>query len=59
MGTSSVAYELNHDCTSLHAPECVPIFYYHDKRRVQMFYFDSNTTVPLQCAAPVFWESVC
>ena len=27
--------------------------------RVQMFYFDSNTTIPLQCAALVFLESVC
>ena len=36
-----------------------PIFYYRDKTRVHMFYFDSNTTVSLQCAALVFFESVC
>ena len=35
----------------------VPILYYRDKTRVQMFYFDSNTTVPLQCAALVFWKA--
>ena len=49
MGTSLGAYELNHEC----APERVPIFYYRDKTQVQMFYFDSNTTIPLQCAALV------
>ena len=27
--------------------------------RVQMFYFDSNTTVPLQCVALVVWKSLC
>ena len=47
MSTSSGAYEL-------YAPERVPIFYYRDKTRIQMFYFDSNTTVPLQCAALFF-----
>jgi len=41
------------EITSAHAPERVPIFYYRDKARVQMFYFDSNTTVPLQCAVLV------
>ena len=51
MGTSSGAYELNHECT--HAPERVPIFYYQVKTRVQMFYFDSYTTVPLKCVALV------
>jgi len=25
--------------------------------RVQIFYFDSNTTVPLQCVALVFWKA--
>ena len=34
----------------------IPIIYFCDKTRVQMFYFDSNTTVPLQCAALVFWK---
>ena len=29
--------------------------YYRDKPRVQLFYFDSNTTVPLQCAALGFF----
>ena len=32
----------------------VPVFYYRNKTRVQMFYFDSNTAVPLQCVALVF-----
>ena len=49
MGTSSGAYELNH------APERVPICYYRDKTRVQISYFDSNTTVHLQCAALAFF----
>ena len=39
MGTSSGAYELR-----------VRL----DKTRVKMFYFDSNTIVPLQCAAQLF-----
>ena len=55
MGTRSGAYELTHGC----APERVPIFYYRDKILVQRLYFDSNTTVTLQCAALVFLESVC
>ena len=55
MGTSSGAYELNHQL----APERVHIIYFRDKTRVHMFYFDSNTTVPLQCAALVFLDSVC
>jgi len=25
--------------------------------RVQMFYFDSNTTIPLQCVALVVWKA--
>ena len=37
--------------------ERVPIFYFHDKTRVQMFYFDFNTTVPLQCAVLAFWKA--
>ena len=37
----------------------IPIFYYREKTREQMFYFDSNTTITLQCAALVFLESVC
>ena len=40
-----------------HAPERVPIFYYRVKTRVQMFYFDSNTTVSLQCVALVVWKA--
>ena len=47
------------EITSALAPEWVPIFYFRDKTWVQMVYFDSNTTVPLQCAALVFLESVC
>jgi len=43
MGTSSGAYELNHEC----APERVTLFYYRDKTWVQMFYFNSYTTIPL------------
>ena len=39
--------------------ERVPICYYRDKPRVQMFYFDSNTTVPLKYDALVFLESIC
>ena len=35
------------------------MFYNRDKTRVQLFYFDSNTTLPRQCAALVFLESVC
>ena len=42
MGTSSGAYELR---------------VRRDKTRVKMFYFDSNTIVPLQCAALVFWKA--
>ena len=34
----------------------VPVLYYCDKTRVHMFYFDSNTAVPLQCVALVFWK---
>ena len=41
--------------TSALTPERVPIFYYRDKTRVHMFYFDSNTTVPLQCVAQLFF----
>ena len=59
MGTSSGAYELNHECASMSdlitRTKRVPIFYYHDKPRVQMFYFDSNTIVPFQSAALVFF----
>ena len=51
MGTSSGAYELNH------APVRVPITYYRDKTWVHMFYVESNTTVPLQCATLVFWKA--
>jgi len=51
MGTSSGAYELNHECAS--------IFYYRDKHTdTYMGLFDSNTTVPLQCDTLVFLESV-
>ena len=32
--------------------------YFSDKTRVHMFYFVSYTTVPLQCAALFFWDSV-
>ena len=54
--TSSGAYELNHE---LQTPERVPIFHYREKTRIQIFYFDSDTTVPLQCAALVcvFWKA--
>ena len=40
-----------------YAPELVTMFYYRDKTRVQMFSFDSNTTVPLQCDAQVFCKA--
>ena len=53
MGTSSGAYELNHECTTTSTHTLV-----RDKTRLHMFYFDSNTTVPVQCAALVFLESV-
>ena len=63
MVTSSRAYEFNHECATMSdlitAPERVPLFYYRGKTRVQMFHFNSNTTVPLQCAALVFLESIC
>ena len=55
MGTSSGAYELNHECASLQAPELV---YYRVKPRVQMFYFDSYTFVPLKCDALVFCKAL-
>ena len=55
MATSSGVYELNHECP----PERLPIIYSRGKTRVHMFYFDSNTTVPLQCAALVFLDSEC
>ena len=45
--------------TSALAPERAPIIYYRDKTQVQMFYFASDTTVPLQYVALVFLESVC
>jgi len=47
---SWIAYELNHECASSHN---------NDKTQVQMFYFDSNMTIPLQCVALVFGESLC
>ena len=50
------AYELNHECASTHVPERVPIFYRY-KTQAQMFYFDSDTIVPLQRVALVFWKS--
>ena len=37
-------------------PERVPMFYYRVKTRVHMFYFEYNTTVPLQCVALVVWK---
>ena len=41
-----------------HAPERVPIIYYRDKTRVQMFYFDSNDrTSPMCCISCL--ESLC
>ena len=49
----SLGDELNHECT----PERVPMIYFHDKTRVQLFYFDSNTTVPLQCVTLVSWKA--
>jgi len=33
------------------------MFYYRVNARIQMFYFDSNTTVPLQCVALVVWKA--
>jgi len=52
MGTRSGAYELNHECTS----ERVPMVYYRVNTRVQMFYFDSKTCVPLKCPELAFWK---
>ena len=53
MATSSGVYELNHECP----PERLPIIYSRGKTRVHRFYFDSSTTVPLQCAALVFLDA--
>ena len=51
------AYELNHECASIRTSTRVLL---RDKTRVHMFYFDSNTNVPLQCVALVFFlENVC
>jgi len=44
MGTSSGVYELNHDCASQ-----------NEYPWLQIFYFDSNTFVPLKCDALVFF----
>jgi len=55
MGTSLDAYELNHECAST-SDLITPT---RTSTRVQMFYLDSNTTVPLQCVALVFLDSVC
>ena len=37
--------------------ELVPIFYHRDKTRVHMFYFDSNTCVPLKCPELALWKA--
>jgi len=55
MGTSSGAEELNHECVRT----SVPIIYFRNKTWIQMFYFDSNMTLPLKCAALGFLDSVC
>ena len=47
MGTSSGAYELNHQCASIPAPERVPMVYYLVNTWVHMFYYNSNTYVPM------------
>ena len=54
MGTSLGAYELNHKSL---APERVPMFYYCVNTQVQMFYFDSNTFVPLECPELAIWKA--
>ena len=51
--------KIAHSWFNLYVPELVPIIYFGDKTWVHMFYFDSNMTVPLHCAAQVCWESVC
>ena len=33
------------------------MFYYRVKTQVQMFYFDSNTFVPLKCPELAFWKA--
>ena len=42
-----------HSWFNSYAPEFVPMFYYRNKTRVEKFYFDSNTTVPLECVVLV------
>jgi len=36
-------------------------FYFHflssNNTRIQIFYFDTNTSVPLQCVVPVVWKA--
>jgi len=32
--------------------------YYRINTRVHMFYFESNTFVPLKCTEPAFWKAV-
>jgi len=59
MGTCSGAYELNHKCASMSDLITRPRSSTHGlinrvKSWVQMFYFDSNTFVPLKCDALVF-----
>jgi len=44
MGTSSGAYELNHKWASTRTSTLV---YYRVNTRVQMFFFDPNTFVPV------------
>jgi len=58
MCTSSGAYESNHECARTES-ERIPIIDFRDKTKVQMFYFDSNTTASRQYDALVFLESVC
>ena len=45
MGTSSGSYELNHEYAS--TSDLITRICYRVKTRVHVFYFDSNTTVPL------------
>ena len=55
MDTSLSEYKLNHECASTIDLITHTIIHFRNKIRVQMFYFDSNMTVPLLCAA-LFWK---
>ena len=57
MRTSSGAYELNHDCAIITHQNEYPYFINAIKHGyIILFYFDFNTTVPLQYVALVFWK---